>query len=204
VSTRWLFALALMTHVTNAWATPVPLSPDQQRRLDAGEIVLLDARPPGASESSQGGTAVALVCAPVSVVWDILVDWGNHPAIYSHVKRAEVRHVEASRVRVHYTLSVWPLSVGIDVDTYPDEARHHIDWRLAEDQPSRFFAENTGYWQIEDAGADSRVTYAVATRTIVPGILMRYSHRDSLVSTVEAVRKQAARDSPSACPHFAR
>ena len=188
---RWVVGLVLLAHGTSAWATPPALSADQQRRLDAGEVVLLDALPPGASESAQGGTAVAFVCAPPAVVWGILVDWANHPAIYPRVTHSEVTWADRSRVRVRYTLAIGPLSFDVHMDKYPDAARRRVHWRLAEDQPSRFFTESSGYWQVDDAGADSLVTYAVATRTRVPAILTRGSHRESLVSTVEAVRKQA-------------
>jgi Polyketide cyclase / dehydrase and lipid transport len=191
---RWatLFPVLLyLTHGTGAWATPLTLSADQQRRLDAGEIVLLDALPPGASESAQGGTVVAVVCAPTAVVWAILVDWRNHPSIYPHVARAEVTHADSSRVRVRYTLAIGPFSFDAHIDKYPDAARRRVEWRLAEDQPSRFFAESSGYWQVDELGAESLVTYAVATRTLVPAFLTRGSQRHSLVSTVEAVRKRA-------------
>jgi hypothetical protein len=201
---RWstLFpVLVFLAHATGAWAAPPTLSPDQQQRLDAGEIVLLDARPPGASESAQGGTAVAVVCAPTAVVWQILVDWRNHPTIYPRITRAEVTHADASRVRVRYTVAIGPFSFDVYMDKFPDAARRRVEWRLAEDQPSRFFAESSGYWQVDEAGAVSVVTYAMASRTLLPAFLTRGSHRDSLVSTVEAVRKRATR---SPCPYSLR
>ena len=191
-SSTLLAMVLFLAHGTGAWATPPSLSPDQRQRLDAGEIVLLDTLPPGASASAQGGTAVGAVCAPASVVWAILVDWRNHPAIYPRVTRAEVLHADASRVRVRYTLAVRPFSFDVDMDKYPDAARRRVEWRLAGEQPSRFFAESSGYWQVDETGpASTVVTYAGASRTLVPGFLTRGSHRDSLVSTVDALRKQA-------------
>lgn len=213
---RWLIGLVLLTQAASAWATPA-LSADQRRRLDAGKVVVLDVMPPGASESAQGGTAIAFVCAPPAVVWDILVDWPNHPAIYPRITHAEVTRADQSRVRVRYTLAIGPLSFDVHMDKHPDAARRRVEWRLAEDQPSRFFAESSGYWQVDDAGADSLVTYAVATRTLVPGLFTRGSHRESLVSTVEALRKRARKvpvhghdadrapaESPSPCQSLAR
>jgi hypothetical protein len=202
---RWtvLFcALLFLSHGTGAWATPPTLSAVQRQRLEAGEVVVLDALPPGASESAQGGTAVGLVCAPTAVVWGILVDWRNHPAIYPRITRAEVTHADAVRVRVRYTLVIGPFSFDVPMDKYPDPARRRVEWRLAEGQPNRFFAESSGYWQVDDVGAESVVTYAVATRTLVPAFLTRGSHRESLVSTVEAVRTQATKIAP--CAHRAR
>ena len=184
-------------HAPLAWATPPPLSADQRQRLDAGEIVLLDALPPAASASAPGGTAVALVCAPPETVWAILVDWPNHPALYPRVTGAEVTQADASRVRVRYTLAIGPLSFEMHLDTHPDAARRRLEWRLAEDQPSRLFSENSGYWQVDELGAGSVVTHAVGTGMRVRAPFTRGSHRDSLVSTIEALRKRAP---ASPCP----
>jgi hypothetical protein len=175
----------------SARAAPPALSADQQRRVDAGEIVLLDTLPPGAGKSSDGGTAIALVAAPAAVVWDILVDVRNHPAIYPRVVHAEPTRVDARHVRVRYTLAVGPFPVVLHVDKYPDPARRRVEWRLAEDRPSRLFSENSGYWQVDALGDCALVTYAVATRTLFPAFLTRGAQRDSLVATVEAVRRKA-------------
>ena len=193
-----LLSLVLcLAYGTGARATPPPLSPDQRRHLDAGDVVLLDMLPPGASSSAQGGTAVAVVCAAPSVVWNVLVDYRNHPAIYPRVTRAEVVHANASRVRVRYTVSIGPFPVDVDMDKYPDAARRRVEWHLAEERPNRFFSESSGTWQVDEAGAASIVTYAVATRSLVPGFMTRASHRDSLVATVAAVRTQAKH--PAGC-----
>jgi hypothetical protein len=183
--------LVILTGAMPGSAASPTLSADQQRRLEAGEIVLLEALPPGASTSAQGGTAVALVCAPPSVVWDIVVDWRNHPSMYPRVTHAEGTQADPRRLRVRYTLSIGPFSFEVDMDKYPDPAQRRVTWHLAEDRPSTFFSESSGYWQVDAAGTDSRVTYAVATRTLVPAFLTRGSQRDSLVSTVRAVRKLA-------------
>jgi hypothetical protein len=197
-----LFTVLLWSiQATVAWAAPPTLSASQRQRLEAGDIVVLDTLPPGTSKSALGGTAVATVCAPVSAVWAILIDWPNHTTIYPRITRAEVTHADPSRVRVHYTLGIGPFSFDIYMDKYPDAAHHRVRWRLAEDQPSRFFSENSGYWQVDEAGAESLVTYAVGTRTIVPDFLTRGSHRDSLISTVENLRKRAM---TSPCPDRAR
>jgi hypothetical protein len=191
---RWIApfcALLVLTGGTPADAASPTLSADQQQRVNGGEVVVLDVLPPGASESAQGGTAVAIVCAPPTAVWAILVDWRNHPTIYPRITHAEVTHADRSRVRVLYTLAIGPLTFDIHMDKYPNEARRRVEWRLAEDRPSRFFTESSGYWQVDDLGAESRVTYAVATRTHLPAFLTRGSQRDSLVATVEALRKRA-------------
>jgi hypothetical protein len=187
----WAVVLVLLAAGTAAWARPASLSADQQRRVDAGEIVVLAELPPGASESAQGGTAVGLVCAPPAVVWDILVDWPNHSKLYPRVTHAEVMESDPPRVRVRYTLAIGPFSFDVFMDKYPDAARRRSTWRLATDRPSTFFSETVGYWQVDDAGVDSVVTYAVGSRTIVPAFLTRGSYRDTLVSTVQTLRKRA-------------
>jgi len=53
--------------VTASTPPPLPMPADSERRLAAGEIIVLDVLPPGASPDAQGGTAVALVRAPVEI-----------------------------------------------------------------------------------------------------------------------------------------
>jgi len=189
---RPLVAIVLcLAHVTGAGATPPALSVEQRRHLDAGEIVLLDTLPPRASASAQGGTAVGVVCASPSAVWAVLVDWRNHPAIYPRVTRAEVVHADAVRVRVRYTLAIGPLSFDVDLDKFPDAEHRRVEWRLPQEQSGGFFSESSGYWQVDEAGAGaSIVTYSVGTRTLAPGFLTRGSHRESLASAVQSLRRQ--------------
>jgi hypothetical protein len=187
----WIAGLLLVVSATCGWAASSVLSAEQQRRVEAGEIVLLEALPPGASESAQGGTAVALVCAAPATVWSIVVDWPGHTDLYPRVKTSEVIHADASRVRVHYTIGLGPFSFDAYMDKFPDHARRRSTWRLAEDKPSTMFSESSGYWHVDEAGSRSLVTYAVATRTIVPAFLTRGSQRDSLTATVRSLRKRA-------------
>src|SRR2546427_10318700 len=63
-------------------AASLGLSADQQHRLAAGEVVVLDTLPPGASKSSGGGTAVGLVRAAPERVWPVLVDYRGPPRYY--------------------------------------------------------------------------------------------------------------------------
>jgi len=53
--------------VTASMPPPLPMPADSERRLAAREIIVLDVLPPGASPDAQGGTAVALVRAPVEI-----------------------------------------------------------------------------------------------------------------------------------------
>jgi hypothetical protein len=70
---------------------------------------------------------------------------------------------------MRYVLAVGILSFDLHVEKYPDAGRGRVEWRLAEDRPNRLFRESSGYWQLDAAPGSSVVTYAVATRTGVPG-----------------------------------
>jgi len=72
---------------------------------------------------------------------------------------------------------------------YPDPARRRIDWHLDPGHANNFFRENTGYWQVDPAAGGSRVTYAIAVRTILPGFVTFGAERRSLVDTIERLRK---------------
>ena len=172
-------------------APPADLSADDQQRLASGAVIVLDTRPPGASEAADAGTAMGRVAASPEAVWRIIVDYRNHTTIYPRVVSAEVVRADERLVRVHYVLSIGFMSLDLFMDKYPDAARRRVEWRLAEDPPSRFFLENSGYWQVDEAPGGSLVTYAVATRTLLPAFMTRGSQRESLVATVEALRRRA-------------
>jgi hypothetical protein len=94
-------------------------------------------------------------------------------------------------VRVRYTVGIGPLSFQAYLDKYPDAAHRRSTWHLAEDERSTLFSESSGYWQVDEASAGSRVTHGVATRMIVPTFLTRGSQRQSLVTTVQNLRRRA-------------
>jgi len=165
------------------------LSTDQQRRLAAGEVVVLDTLPPGASTSARGGTAVGLVRAAPDRVWPVLVDYRGHPRYYPRVVSAELVEADAQHAVVRYEVTVGPFSFAFHMIKYPDPVRRRIEWHLDATHANNFFRENTGYWQVEPAEGGSLVTYAIAVRTILPGFVTLGAERGSLVDTIKKLRK---------------
>lgn len=165
------------------------LSADQQHRLAAGEVVVLDTLPPGASKSAGGGTAVGLVRAAPERVWPVLVDYRGHPRYYPRVVSAELVEADAQHALVRYEVGVGPFSFGFHMMKYPDPVRRRIEWHLDANHANNFFRENTGYWQVDPAEGGSVVTYAIAVRTILPGFVTRGAERQSLVDTIKRLRK---------------
>jgi ribosome-associated toxin RatA of RatAB toxin-antitoxin module len=173
-------------------AAPLGMSADEQYRLAAGEVVVLDILPPSASESARGGTAVALVRAAPERVWPVLVDYRGHPRYYPRVVSAELVEADAQHALVRYEVGVGPFSFGFYMIKYPDPVRRRIDWRLDTGHANNFFRENTGYWQVDPADGGSLVTYAIAVRTILPGFATLGAERESLVDTIKKLRKLVA------------
>ncbi len=165
------------------------LDDDERRRLSAGEIVLRDVRPPGASANASGGTAVAVVRAPVERVWGVLTDYPGHPRYYPRVTAAEVLETKGPEVLVRYTIQIGFFTFDFHMRKHADVARRRIDWHLAEDRANGLLRENSGYWLVEPHPQGSVVTYAVATRTLIPGFLTASSQRDSLVETIIGLRR---------------
>jgi ribosome-associated toxin RatA of RatAB toxin-antitoxin module len=174
---------------TASGAAPFGLSAEQQHRLAAGEVVVLDTLPPGASKSAGGGTAVGLVRAAPERVWPVLIDYRGHPRYYPRVVSAEVVEADAQHALVRYEVGVGPLTFGFHMMKYPDAARRRIEWHLDPNHANNFFKENTGYWQLDPAEGGSLVTYAIAVRTIVPGFVTGGAERASLVDTIKKLRK---------------
>jgi len=183
-----LVAMAVGLAPGASGAASLGLSTDQQHRLAAGEVVVLDTPPPGASESAQGGTAVGLVRAPPERVWPILVDYRGHPRYYPRVVSAELVEADAHHALVRYEVGVGPFSFSFHMIKYPDPVRRRIEWRLDPDHVNNFFKENTGYWQVDPAEGGSQVTYAVGVRTILPGFATRRTARESLGDTIKRLR----------------
>jgi ribosome-associated toxin RatA of RatAB toxin-antitoxin module len=170
-------------------AAPLALSADQQHRLAAGEVVVLNILPPGASESARGGTAVALVRAAPERVWNVLVDYRGHPRYYPRVVSAELVEADARHALVRYEVGVGPFSFSFHMIKYPDPVRRRIDWHLDASHANNFFRENAGYWHVDPAGSGSLVTYAIAVRTVLPGFATFGAEQQSLVDTIKKLRK---------------
>jgi ribosome-associated toxin RatA of RatAB toxin-antitoxin module len=174
-----------------ATAPAAGTSEDVRRRLAAGEVVVTDTLPPGASETARGGTALALVRASPERVWSVIVDYRGHPRYYPRVTGAEVVESDERRVLVRYRVTVLPFSFGFYMEKYPDHRRRRVAWQLAGGRSHGLFRENSGYWQVDEAAAAdaSLVTYAIAVRTVLPAFITGGAERDSLVETVTALRK---------------
>jgi ribosome-associated toxin RatA of RatAB toxin-antitoxin module len=173
-------------------AGALALTPEQQQRLAAGEIVVLDTRPPGASPGAGGGTAVAVVPAPVERVWAVLTDYPGHPRYYPGVESAEVLEASGPRVLVRYTVRIGFFSFRFHMNKVADPARRRIEWQLAEDRANGLLRENSGYWLVEARPGGSLVTYSIAVRSYLPGFLTAGSEQNSLVETVSGLRRVVA------------
>jgi len=188
---RVLLALALLAGglLAAAPASLRELSEDDRKRLKAGDVLVADTLPRGASESARGGTALGLVRASPEQVWRVLIDYPGHPRYYPRVVAAEVVGRSERGVLVRYEVGLGLFSFGFHMEKFPDERRRRIDWHLAEGYSHGLFRENSGYWQVDAADADSLVTYALAVRTLLPGFVTRSAERESLTETVVALRK---------------
>jgi len=174
---------------TVSGATSLGLSADQQSRLAAGEVVVLNTLPPGASASAHGGTAVALMRVSPDRVWPVLVDYRGHPRYYPRVISAELVEADTQHALVRYEVAVGPFSFAFHMIKYPDPVRRRIEWHLDTTHRNNFFTENTGYWLVVPAEGGSLVTYAIAVRTILPGFITLGAERRSLVETITKLRK---------------
>jgi ribosome-associated toxin RatA of RatAB toxin-antitoxin module len=190
---RALLVLAVLAGAVSAAspAGPRQLSEDQRRRLAAGEVLVDDTMPPGASDTARGGTALALVRATPDQVWRVLVDYPGHSRYYPRVVAAEVVEQDERRVVVRYHVGLGPFSFGFHMDKFPDARRRRIDWHLADGHGHGLFRENSGYWQVDPSDGASLVTYAIAVRTMLPTFVTRGAERESLTETMTAMRKLA-------------
>ncbi|HEV8583509.1 MAG TPA: SRPBCC family protein [Methylomirabilota bacterium] len=191
IAARGLLVLAVLAGLlVTSTSRAAGLPDDVRRRLAAGEVVVTDTMPPGASKTASGGTALARVRAAPEQVWRVIVDYHGHPRYYPRVTAAEVVESDAKHALVRYEVSVGPFAFNFFMAKYPDPRRRRVEWRLAEGRAHGLFRENSGYWQVDADAADaSLVTYAIAVRTLLPAFVTGGAERDSLVETVTALRK---------------
>ncbi len=190
-----LVVALLIVATTGAEANP-PLSSDELRRLDRGEVLVLDVLPPGAAgEAVHGGTAVSLVRASPEAVWRVLVDYRGHRGLYPRVVGAEVLAATAEYALVRYVVGVGPFAFGFHISNYADPARRRLEWQLDRGRPNDLFQASWGYWEVDQVGGRTILTYAMAARTTLPAFLTRGAERQSLVDTIKAVRERAERSS---------
>lgn len=202
LAARLVLMLGLVTAglFTAAWPAPPPLSADQKRRLNAGEVLVRDDMPPGASESARGGTALGLVHGTPEQVWKVLVDYPRHSRYYPRVTSAELVESDGRRVVVRYTVGIGPFTSTFHMDKFPDARRRRIEWHLSPDRATGMFRENSGYWQVDELDRASLVTYAIAVRTVLPGFMTGSSERDSLVETIVGLRRVVEQESANPRP----
>jgi ribosome-associated toxin RatA of RatAB toxin-antitoxin module len=170
-------------------ASPQTFSDDERRRLAAGEVVVTDALPPGASATARGGTAFAMVRASPDEVWRVITDYPGNVRYYPRVVGVEVVENTGRQVVVRYEVAAGPFSFDVYLDKFPDPQRRRIEWNLAEGRGHGMFRENSGYWQVDPRERTSLVTYAIAVRTVLPAFVTLGAERDSLLETVTSLRK---------------
>jgi ribosome-associated toxin RatA of RatAB toxin-antitoxin module len=185
-----LVACALLL---GAVTTPPPgLSDEQRRRLWAGDVVILDTLPPGASKDARGATGMALVRATSEQVWRVLTDYRGHVRYYPRVTGVEVLEANERHVLVRYEVGIGPLTFAFHMNKYLDPVGRRIEWQLAEGKSNSFFRENSGYWQVDEAREGTLVTYAIAVRTTLPSFATSGSERQSVIDTIISLRKVVA------------
>ena len=113
MNARVLLLALLIVAMPVPGAQAVELSTDQQRRLEIGEVVVMDVLPPGGpAKASQGGTVLALVHASPAAVWQVLTDYARHRGLYPRVVDARVLEADGEHALVRYVLGIGPFSFG--------------------------------------------------------------------------------------------
>jgi ribosome-associated toxin RatA of RatAB toxin-antitoxin module len=190
-----LLTLVAWGLLLGAATAPSPdLSVDQRQRLAAGDVVVLEALPPGASQDARGATGMAVLRAPPAQVWRTLTDYRGHVRFYPRLISVDVLQADERHALVRYVIGIGPTSFAFHMDKYPDPVQQRIEWTLAEGRSNSLFRENSGYWQLAEAGDGTLVTYAIAVRTILPRFATAGSERQSVVDTITALRKLVERE----------
>ena len=199
---RYQLPLILVAWVLLLGAATPPalgLSDEQRRRLSAGDVVVLETLPPGASKTARGATGLAVVRATTEQVWRVLIDYRGHVRYYPRITSVDVLESDERHALVRYEVGIGPLSFAFHMNKYPDPVRRRIEWQLAEGKSNSLFRENSGYWQVDEAsGGGTLVIYAIAVRTNLPAFATSGSERQSVIDTITSLRKLVESDTNAA------
>ena len=171
---------------------PVALSYDQEKKLRAGEVLLLTVREPA---SKQGrGVAVQYIEAPEDLVWDMILAYDLYPQRVNNVIEGSVYEKSGSRLYVALISKVLWVEFGIYTINELHRDKRYMSWKL--DRRRTSDAEDLiGYWritQIQDQPPVTRVDFASQlTLGGIPQFLEDYLREDSLRNGTSWVKRYA-------------
>ncbi len=170
---------------------PTPLSEDERRAVDRGEVLVRDM----AGRTDGRRVVVFTVEAPPERVWAVISRFSAFPTYIDEVKKAVVLEDGPAGTVVAFTVSQFGFTLTYYVRHRYDTVARVGTWTLDYSKESDL-DDSIGFWRVSPMpGVPGRslVEHSthVALKTAMPGFLRSWIADNSLRSTGDWVRKHA-------------
>lgn len=164
---RFFLLLSLFAFVVPA-TLAAPLSPTELQALQGGTILVEEV--PETSNGYRTFLAHAVVAAPLTELYRVLLDFPSYPQFMPNVDKVIVRDADQEGARLDYQLGL-PLGekkrYRLKVTYKIREEEAAIDWQLIpwpELSPAETIRDTSGYWHLNRIGQEmTLVEYRVRT-----------------------------------------
>jgi len=169
------------------------------RRLENGEVVIVDRRPTVADGGDDSvvseSEAAVLVPRPTAEVWAVLADFESRPEFLPNISESRVERVEDTRVWIRQHVSVFWMQIRYTLIMTLDPARGVMTSVLDRSSPHDI-RDSHGSWEIlphGDAAALLVSRSRVDTGMPVPSIIKSYLVKNSLPQMMSSLRNEVER-----------
>ena len=169
------------------------------RRIESGEVVIVDRRPTAADGDDDSvvseSEAAVLVPRPTAEVWAVLADFESRPEFLPNIRESRVERVEDTRVWISQHVSVFWMQIRYTLIMTLDPARGLMTSVLDRSAPHDI-RDSHGSWEILPSGDASALLVSrsrVETGMPVPGIIKSYLVKNSLPQMMSSLRNEVER-----------
>jgi hypothetical protein len=194
-----LAALAIVLGLARgpAIGAPAPaLSPDEVKRLAAGEVVYRDGSPPRDGTPVAGARgAVSFVRVPTGPepVWAILTEPRRYPEIFRGLRVVEMVEESADGWVVRNEGKFGPFAFRYHMRYRLQPADRILAWRLDKTRENDLWEDNWGWWQLVPEEGATLVVYAMGSIPTGWQPLAGYFERRGTISALAGLRDAAVR-----------
>ena len=182
-----------------AGAARALFSEADRRRLENGEVVIVDRRPNVADGDDDSfvseSEAAVIVPRPAAEVWAVLADFESRPEFLPNISESRVERAEDTRVWISQRVSIFWMQIRYTLVMTLDPARGVMTSVLDRSSPHDI-RDSQGSWEILPHGDASALLVSrsrVETGLPVPGIIKGYLVKNSLPQVMSSLRNEVER-----------
>lgn len=195
--TLCLFAVFLSGVRALAVDVDAALTPENKKKLDAGDVVILKK-----NVDDKGGkvisnaAAMVIVNKPLEQVWPYLVDFEKFPEFIPRITSSEKYAEKDGLIGIKQSVKVLWKKINYCVLQKNDETNHTMTFSLDKSQKNDI-AETNGQWILRTYGEGKTLvvyTLALDTGMPVPRFIQNMLLNQDLPDTINSIKKRAETD----------